>query len=69
MNTGKAPWLVENVDATVTVANSRLTKATLLDINGLATTQVVETQQANGKITITLPSNTLYLVLSTPSSR
>ena len=64
ITTGKAPWLVENVDATVTVANPKLTKATLLDINGMATPQAVEARRADGKVTVVLPPNTLYLVLS-----
>jgi hypothetical protein len=64
VSTGKAPWLVENIDATVTVANPRLTRATLLDVNGMATPQAVKERQADGRITVLLPPNTLYLVLS-----
>ena len=33
----KMPFQVENTEATVSVANPRLTKAVLLDINGMAT--------------------------------
>jgi hypothetical protein len=61
--TGKAPWQVENADATVTIANSRLTKAVLLDINGRATQAQVEVKQSGGKATVVLPANTIYLVL------
>ena len=63
ISTGKAPWLVENTDASVTVANPKLTTATLLDCNGMAVSKV-ETRKADGKITVVLPPNTLYLVLS-----
>jgi hypothetical protein len=63
LETGKAPWQVENADATVTIANSRLTKAILLDINGVATLAPVEVKQSGGKATVVLPPNTIYLVL------
>ena len=58
------PLQVENTDATVTVANPRLTKAILLDINGMATQTPVTVKQAGGRITVELPANTMYLVLS-----
>ena len=61
--TGKAPWQVENADATLTIANSRLTKAVLLDSNGVATQTAVEIKQADGKASVVLPANTIYLVL------
>ena len=48
---------------TVSVANARLTKAVLLDINGMATPAAVEIQQAEGRLTVVLPTNTMYLVL------
>jgi hypothetical protein len=60
---GKMPFQVENLDATVTIANPRLSKATLLDINGMATTTPVEVRRADGKGTVLLPANTIYLVL------
>jgi hypothetical protein len=61
---GKPPWQVENTEATVTVANPGLTKAILLDINGMPTDTPVEVKQAAGKVTVTLPPKTLYLVLT-----
>ena len=64
LSIGKAPWQVENVDATVAIANPRLTKATLLDVNGMPTATPV-TVTAGGKgVTVALPPNTLYLVLT-----
>ena len=57
------PFQVENLDATVTIANPRLSKATLLDINGMATTTPVEVRRADGKATVLLPANTIYVVL------
>jgi hypothetical protein len=63
LSAGKAPLQVENLDATITVANPRLTKAVLLDANGMATQAPVEVKQAGGKATVVLPANTLYLML------
>jgi len=60
---GKMPFQVENTEATITVANGRLTQAILLDINGMATQTPVEVKQSGGKATAMLPANTIYLVL------
>jgi hypothetical protein len=64
VSAGKAPFQVENTEATVTVANPRLTKAVLLDVNGMATPATVDVTRAAGKVTVVLPANTMYLVLS-----
>ncbi|MHC4403856.1 MAG: hypothetical protein ACYTG0_29720 [Planctomycetota bacterium] len=63
LSVGKPPLQVENVEAVLTIANPRLSKATLLDINGMATSTPVDVQRAEGKVTIRLPANTIYLVL------
>ncbi|MGA2257178.1 MAG: hypothetical protein ABSG53_21195, partial [Thermoguttaceae bacterium] len=63
LSAGKAPFQVENTQATVTVANRRLTKAILLDINGMATPVAVEIKRADGRLTVVLPANAMYLVL------
>ena len=63
LSAGKAPFQVENTEATITVANGRLTQAILLDINGMATQTPVEVKQSGGKATVALPANTIYLVL------
>ncbi|MGA2616114.1 MAG: hypothetical protein ABSF26_00810 [Thermoguttaceae bacterium] len=64
LSAGKAPFQVENTEATVTVANPGLTKAVLLDANGMATPAAVEIKQADGKVTVVLPADTMYLILS-----
>jgi len=61
---GKAPWQVENTDAAVSVSNAGLTKAVLLDVNGMATDTTVQMTRANDKVTVMLPANAMYLVLS-----
>jgi hypothetical protein len=63
LSAGKSPFQVENTDATVTVANPSLTKAVLLDINGMATPTPVEAKSGGGKVTVVLPANAIYLVL------
>jgi hypothetical protein len=63
LSAGKAPFQVENTEATITVANGRLTKAVLLDINGMATPTPVEVKQAGNKATVVLPTNAMYVVL------
>ncbi|MGO8672291.1 MAG: hypothetical protein ACLQVD_13110 [Capsulimonadaceae bacterium] len=55
---------MENTRATITVANPGLAEAVLLDINGMATPAPVETRRADGKLTVTLPADTIYLILS-----
>ena len=64
LNPGKLPWQVENVTASVTVTNPNLKTAILLDVNGMATKSPVTTTQADGKFTVELPPNCMYLVLT-----
>ncbi len=58
------PLQVENTDATVNVANPRLTRAILLDINGMATQTPVHVKLVDGKVAVALPPNAMYVVLS-----
>ncbi|MGO8746046.1 MAG: hypothetical protein ACLQNE_08650 [Thermoguttaceae bacterium] len=61
---GKMPLHVENTDATVTVANTSLAKAVLLDVNGMATKTPVGVMREGGKFSVVLPPTALYVVLS-----
>jgi hypothetical protein len=63
LSVGQPPLQVENLQAVLTIANSRLTKATLLDVNGMATPTPVDLTRTEGKATIRLPANTVYLLL------
>jgi hypothetical protein len=63
LSAGKAPFQVENTEATITVANGNLTKGILLDVNGMATPTPVQVNRADGKAMVVLPANTMYLVL------
>ena len=63
LSVGKEPLQVENIEAVLTVSNPRLSKATLLDINGMATATPVDIRQAEGKTTVRLPNSAIYLML------
>jgi hypothetical protein len=60
--TGKPPWRVANTDVTLTITNPSLTKAVLLDPSGYAGKDVPVAAQG-GKLTIKLPTDTMYLVI------
>lgn len=60
--TGLPPWRVVNTDMELTIANPKIKTATLLDTSGYAVKKV-EGQSVEGKFTIRLPANTMYLVL------
>jgi len=60
--TGKPPWRITNTRASLTLANTKINKATLLDPLGYPD-RAVELDRANGQVTIDLPENTLYLIL------
>lgn len=61
---GNLPLQVENTDATVTVANTSLVKAVLLDANGMATKTPVGVMRKGAKFSVALPPKAMYVVLS-----
>jgi hypothetical protein len=61
-DTGAAPWNVWNTDLTISLKNSGLSKATLLDANGYAVGPVAGTR-SDGSFRVRLPANALYVVL------
>ena len=61
---GEQPWQVGNIDAMVTIANPRLKKVVALDANGMISPIDVRAAFAGGKLTVTVPNGTLYLVAS-----
>ena len=62
VRTGTPPYQIANTDATLTISNPALTKATLLDPAGYAAAPVALTKTATG-VTLKLPPNTMYLVV------
>ncbi len=63
VNVGKMPWQIQKTEATVVVGNARLTKATALDVNGMPTAAQVKLAKADGKLTVTMPADAMYVVL------
>ena len=59
---GTSPWQVVKTDATITLRNAGLSRATLLDVNGNAVRDV-PAQAAGGALTVTLPPEAMYVVL------
>ena len=64
LSTGKMPFQVENTEATITVGNPGLSRAVVLDINGMATRTPVEVRKEGGKLSVALPPKAMYWVLS-----
>ncbi len=62
ITTGRPPLRVANTEVTLTITNPNLTKATLLDPSGYAVKDV-PVKTADGKLTIELPKDTMYLIL------
>ena len=62
VDTGKMPWAIADAQITLTVANSALTAATQLDINGNPRTKLKTTAQ-NQTVRLQLPKDALYVVL------
>lgn len=62
VNVGKAPWVLENPGLNVTINNSGLTKATILDSNMVAAGSIGLTKVDKG-VRFDFPVGTLYVVL------
>ncbi len=59
---GQAPWNVADIDATVTVRNPVLRKATVLDPHGYPV-RTIDLEPTGDTVTVTLPADALYTVL------
>jgi hypothetical protein len=59
---GSTPFQITNLDATVSVRNSLLKSATLLDVNGMAAGTISVTR-AGANFSVKLPPNAIYVVL------
>lgn len=59
---GSSPWNIENANADVSLSNSSLTQATLLDANGLAVKRLQLTR-SRGTVSLRLPVSAMYIVL------
>ena len=61
-NYGSAPWQVNNADVALTIRNSGLKQAHILDPNGNPT-GTLALQPATGGVQFTFPANALYVIL------
>jgi hypothetical protein len=59
---GAAPWQVDKVDATLVLRNAGLSRATVLDANGMATADLPVAVK-DGALTLTLPPDALYIIV------
>lgn len=59
---GEAPWQIDRVNAQVSIRNNGLSRATALDANGMANGEVTASRN-NGMLTLTLPSDALYVII------
>jgi hypothetical protein len=59
---GHAPWMIVKADVSVVVNNSKVTKARILDANGVAVRDVALEKAAGGK-RFRFPGDALYVVL------
>jgi hypothetical protein len=59
---GKGPWQVVRMRGEITLLNSTITKATVLDPNGMPVASVPVAKEGTG-VKIALPENALYLCL------
>jgi hypothetical protein len=62
VHTGSAPWQVVDTDVMLTVGNTGLTKATLLDAAGYPVGPVAVTK-AGGRMTLKMPPDAMYVIL------
>ena len=61
---GSAPWLIANTTASVAIRNPALTRATVLDHNGMQRGAVTPLRRVGGTAICDLPADALYTILS-----
>ena len=59
---GRAPWMIVNGDVTLRLANTVVTRARVLDANGMPVKEVALALSA-GRKTLKFPADALYVVL------
>lgn len=62
VNFGTAPWQIVEADVTLSIANGSLTKATVLDPNGMPADEIA-LEDADGMKRLSFPPDALYVVL------
>ncbi len=64
INTGVMPWQAQNTNMTVTINNTNVKSAYLLDIYGVVSKEIFLNKTAT-QVSVQLPENTMYMVLNT----
>ena len=59
---GRSPWMIINGDVTLALQNTEITKAHVLDANGMPVKEIPLATSAGGK-TLKFPADALYVVL------
>ena len=59
---GTGPWMVEKADGKLTVKNGTVTRAVVLDANGMSRGKGT-VKREGGALEVTLPADALYVVL------
>jgi len=67
LQTGQLPWKAANTVIILTIANSNIKSAHLLDVNGYEIGQIPVEEAANG-LKIYLPKNAMYVIANTQPS-
>jgi hypothetical protein len=62
-DTGQPPWNVIKTDATIAIKNPKLSKATILDPNGMPMGNVAGAAQKGGVFVLTMPADALYVIV------
>ena len=63
LNYGKRPWQVRSALGSISIANTGLSKASVLDMNGMVKA-TVNLKAENGSIKVDLPKDAMYLVIT-----
>jgi hypothetical protein len=63
-NTGVMPWQAQNTRVTVTINNTNVKSAHLLDIYGVISKEIFLEKTSN-QVSVQLPENTMYMILNT----
>jgi hypothetical protein len=65
-NTGIMPWQGDNIKMTITINNTTVKSAYLLDLNGVVLKEIY-LQKSDNQAIVNLPDNTMYVILNTNS--
>lgn len=59
---GSAPWQINEVDGMIFIGNTKLSRATVLDANGMALRDMTISRTANG-FSVRIPKDALYMIV------